>query len=85
LKHAPFWEAPDVFDELLGRFIDDICAMTRGRRPVAAGALEASAQQQHIDAVAQSSATSLRYRTPSIGLYTTSLGEVTRCEGLFSL
>jgi pimeloyl-ACP methyl ester carboxylesterase len=24
LKHAPFWEAPDVFDELLGRFIDDI-------------------------------------------------------------
>jgi pimeloyl-ACP methyl ester carboxylesterase len=24
LKHAPFWEAPDVFDELLGRFIDDV-------------------------------------------------------------
>jgi hypothetical protein len=24
LKHAPFWEAPDVFDELLGKFIDDI-------------------------------------------------------------
>jgi pimeloyl-ACP methyl ester carboxylesterase len=24
LKHAPFWEAPDVFDELLARFIDDI-------------------------------------------------------------
>ena len=26
LKHAPFWEAPDVFDELLGRFIDDVAA-----------------------------------------------------------
>ena len=26
LKHAPFWEAPDVFDELLGRFIDDVTA-----------------------------------------------------------
>jgi pimeloyl-ACP methyl ester carboxylesterase len=26
LKHAPFWEAPDVFDELLGRFIEDIAA-----------------------------------------------------------
>ena len=25
-KHAPFWEAPDVFDELLGRFIDDVAA-----------------------------------------------------------
>jgi pimeloyl-ACP methyl ester carboxylesterase len=31
LKHAPFWEAPDVFDELLGRFIDDVAA----RRPEA--------------------------------------------------
>lgn len=26
LKHAPFWEAPDVFDQLLGRFIEDIAA-----------------------------------------------------------
>ena len=26
LKHAPFWEAPDVFDELLARFIDDVAA-----------------------------------------------------------
>jgi pimeloyl-ACP methyl ester carboxylesterase len=26
LKHAPFWEAPHVFDELLGRFIDDVAA-----------------------------------------------------------
>jgi hypothetical protein len=26
LKHAPFWEAPDVFDELLGRYIDDVAA-----------------------------------------------------------
>jgi pimeloyl-ACP methyl ester carboxylesterase len=26
LKHAPFWEAPDVFDELLARFIDDAAA-----------------------------------------------------------
>jgi pimeloyl-ACP methyl ester carboxylesterase len=26
LRHAPFWEAPDVFDELLGRFIDDVAA-----------------------------------------------------------
>jgi pimeloyl-ACP methyl ester carboxylesterase len=25
-KHAPFWEAPEVFDELLGRFIDDVAA-----------------------------------------------------------
>jgi pimeloyl-ACP methyl ester carboxylesterase len=24
LKHAPFWEAPDIFDELLARFIDDV-------------------------------------------------------------
>ena len=27
LKHAPFWEAPDIFDELLGRFIDDVAAL----------------------------------------------------------
>lgn len=26
LKHAPFWEAPDAFDALLGRFIDDVAA-----------------------------------------------------------
>ena len=26
LKHAPFWEAPDIFDKLLGRFIDDVAA-----------------------------------------------------------
>jgi pimeloyl-ACP methyl ester carboxylesterase len=26
LKHAPFWEAPDVFDAILGRFIDDVAA-----------------------------------------------------------
>jgi pimeloyl-ACP methyl ester carboxylesterase len=26
LKHAPFWEAPDVFDALLGRFIADVAA-----------------------------------------------------------
>ena len=26
LRHAPFWEAPDIFDELLGRFIDDVAA-----------------------------------------------------------
>ena len=26
LKHAPFWEAPDIFDALLGRFIDDVSA-----------------------------------------------------------
>ena len=26
LKHAPFWEAPDVFDELLERFIDEVAA-----------------------------------------------------------
>jgi len=26
LKHAPFWEAPDAFDELLGRFVDDVIA-----------------------------------------------------------
>lgn len=27
LKHAPFWEAPDVFDELLGQFIDDVATL----------------------------------------------------------
>jgi pimeloyl-ACP methyl ester carboxylesterase len=27
LKHAPFWEAPDIFDGLLGRFIDDVAAL----------------------------------------------------------
>jgi hypothetical protein len=26
LKQAPFWEVPDVFDQLLGRFIEDIAA-----------------------------------------------------------
>jgi pimeloyl-ACP methyl ester carboxylesterase len=26
LKHAPFWEAPAAFDELLARFIDDVAA-----------------------------------------------------------
>jgi pimeloyl-ACP methyl ester carboxylesterase len=26
VKHAPFWEASDVFDALLGRFIDDVAA-----------------------------------------------------------
>jgi len=26
LKHAPFWEAPEAFDTLLGRFIDDVAA-----------------------------------------------------------
>ena len=26
LKHAPFWEAPEIFDELLGAFIDDVAA-----------------------------------------------------------
>ena len=25
-KHAPFWEAPDAFDELLGRFVDNVAA-----------------------------------------------------------
>jgi hypothetical protein len=24
LKHAPFWEASDVFDELLRKFVDDV-------------------------------------------------------------
>jgi len=24
LKRAPFWEAPDAFDELIGRFIADV-------------------------------------------------------------
>ena len=26
LKHAPFWEAPQLFDELLAKFIDDVAA-----------------------------------------------------------
>jgi len=26
LKHAPFWEAPDIFDALLARFVDDVAA-----------------------------------------------------------
>jgi len=26
LRHAPFWEAPDIFDGLLGSFIDDVAA-----------------------------------------------------------
>jgi pimeloyl-ACP methyl ester carboxylesterase len=26
LKHAPFWEASDVFDELLEKFVDDVTA-----------------------------------------------------------
>jgi pimeloyl-ACP methyl ester carboxylesterase len=26
LKHAPFWEAPELFDELLAKFIDDVAA-----------------------------------------------------------
>ena len=26
VKHAPFWEAPDFFDEFLGRFVDDVAA-----------------------------------------------------------
>jgi pimeloyl-ACP methyl ester carboxylesterase len=24
LKHAPFWEGPDIFDPILGRFLDDV-------------------------------------------------------------
>jgi pimeloyl-ACP methyl ester carboxylesterase len=31
LKHAPFWEAPEVFDELLERFVDDVAARGGGR------------------------------------------------------
>ena len=27
VKHAPFWEAPDIFDELLRRFIEDVAAL----------------------------------------------------------
>ena len=68
------------------------CAMTRGgRRPVAAGVQEASAttatHRDYSGTVPQCGAA--RHldtnRIPSIGRYTISLGEVTRCEGLSSL
>jgi pimeloyl-ACP methyl ester carboxylesterase len=80
LKHAPFWEAPDVFDELLGRFIDDVCATTWSRQPVASGVHEASATTAtHRCRNAElRDHPSIPNSIPSIGRYTTSLARSSR-------
>ena len=33
LEHAPFWQAPEVFDPILERFLQDIAIGSRDRRP----------------------------------------------------